>query len=171
MITTERITLRRLSQSDILTLENLFSDQQVMAYSDGVMTKAEVEAWLQTHLKSYQKDDGVWIFALELCATGEMIGYCGLSRIQDVDDQTEIEVGYRLLPAFWGQGLATESVLAVREYAFSTLGLERLTAMIDPANQHSLRVAQKSGMQFKREIMLPGYDHPDHLYVVKRFTV
>ena len=134
MITTNRINLRKFSQSDIQSLQMLFSDQQVMAYSGGTLRPPDVQTWLQTRLKSYEVNDGIWIFAVELRSTGEMIGYCGLSRLQDMDGNIEIEVGYRLLPAFWGRGLATEAVLAVKEYAFSGSKLNRLTAMIDPAN-------------------------------------
>ena len=166
MITTERITLRKFSKSDILALEKLFSDKQVMVFSDGMMTPPEVDAWLQARLKSYQQDDGIWIFALELRSTKEMIGFCGLSHLRNVNGNREIEVGYRILPAFWGQGLATEAVLAVKEYAFSRLKLKRLTAMIDPANHQSIRVAQKAGMVYEREIMMKGYEYPDHLYAI-----
>jgi RimJ/RimL family protein N-acetyltransferase len=171
MLHTHRLSLRNFTPSDIPALRTLFKDKQVMTFSDGTMTDVEVDAWLGTRLKNYQQNDGIWIFALELRSTKEMIGYCGLSHLCDVNGNREIEVGYRILPAFWGQGLATEAFLAVKEYAFATLGLNRLTAMIDPANQQSLRVAQKAGMQFEREIMLPGYDHPDHLYMVHSETV
>jgi RimJ/RimL family protein N-acetyltransferase len=77
-----------------------------------------------------------------------------------------VELGYRLTRASWGKGYATEAAGAVMEHAFTSLGLERLVSLIDPENIASLRVAQKLGMQFEREIILPGYSHPDHMYAI-----
>ncbi len=46
----------------------------------------------------------------------------------------------------WGQGYATEAATAVLNYAFQTLGLDRVIADINPHNAASLRVAEKLGM-------------------------
>lgn len=94
------------------------------------------------------------------------IGYCGLTHFSDIEGQPEIEVGYRLARAWWGQGFATEAARGVRNYAFHSLGLSRLVSLIEPSNTASLRVAAKLGMHREREVMLPGYDHADYLYVV-----
>jgi len=59
-------------------------------------------------------------------------------------------------------------VQAVRDYAFNTLGLKRLIAIIDPANTASIRVAEKIGMKYEQDVMFEGYDHPDHVYAITR---
>jgi RimJ/RimL family protein N-acetyltransferase len=79
-----------------------------------------------------------------------------------------VEIGWRLMRSAWGQGYATEAARAVRDYAFNTLGLQRLIAMIDPSNLASIRVAKKIGMCYEKDILLEGYTHPDHLYVIAR---
>ena len=73
-------------------------------------------------------------------SNGEVIGYCGLFHFDDVNERPEVEVGYRLARKVWGHGYATEAVCAVRDYAFGTLGLPRLIALIDPGNVASTRV-------------------------------
>ncbi len=98
----------------------------------------------------------------------ETIGYCGLSYFPDVCGQPEIEIGYRLARASWDKGYATEAVLAVRDYAFDTLCIKRLIALVDPGNARSVRVAEKAGMQYENDVMFEGYDHPDHVYVITR---
>ncbi len=61
-----------------------------------------------------------------------------------------------LATAAWGRGYATEIAGALKEYAFSTLGLKRLISLIEPANQRSERVAIKTGMRLEREVIRPG---------------
>jgi len=95
-----------------------------------------------------------------------VIGYCGLFFFPDVNGQSEVELGYRLAKSAWGQGYATESARAVRDYAFATLGLKRLIAMIDPSNLASIKVAQKIGMQYEKDVIFAGYTHPDLVYAI-----
>jgi RimJ/RimL family protein N-acetyltransferase len=79
-----------------------------------------------------------------------LIGYCGFFS-QIVDDVEEIELGYRLHPDHWGQGLATEAARAVRDYGFDDLKLPRLISLIHPNNVASRRVAEKNGMTPEKE--------------------
>jgi RimJ/RimL family protein N-acetyltransferase len=88
--------------------------------------------------------------------------------LPDVAGRQEVEIGYRLARSAWRQGYATEAARAVRDYAFFTLGIRRLIALIDPENLASVRVAEKIGMRYEKEVMLEGYEHPDHVYVVRR---
>jgi RimJ/RimL family protein N-acetyltransferase len=59
-------------------------------------------------------------------------------------------------------------VTAVRDYAFKTLGIQRLIAIIDPANIASIRVAEKVGMNYEQDVMFEGYAHPDRVYAITR---
>ena len=55
----------------------------------------------------------------------------------------------------------------MRDYAINTLRLPKLIAIIDAQNTASVRVAEKAGFQFDREIMFEGYTHPDQVFVLK----
>jgi ribosomal-protein-alanine N-acetyltransferase len=79
-----------------------------------------------------------------------LIGYCGFFA-QIVDDAEEIEIGYRLHPDYWGQGLATEAARAIRDHGFDDLNLPRLISLIHPENVASQRVAEKNGMTPEKE--------------------
>jgi RimJ/RimL family protein N-acetyltransferase len=80
--------------------------------------------------------------------------------------QPETEIGYRLARPYWGRGYATESARAVRDYALNTLRLPRLIAMIDPQNVASIRVVEKLGMHYEKDVMFEGYTHPDRVYAI-----
>ncbi len=140
-----------------------------MRFGDGIQSAEWVGGWLGRALESYERRGyGPW--AVVEKSSSVVIGYGGLFLFPDVNGRPEIEVGYRLARPFWGRGYATEAVIAVRDHAFSTLGLTRLIAIIDPGNIASIRVACKAGMRYETEVMLPGYTYPDQLYSIQTFA-
>lgn len=164
-LTTERLFLRHFRARDDEAMCAIFCDPQVMRFSDGVKTKQWVQTWLYTCLERY-RTWGFGPYAVVEQSKQELIGYCGLFFFPELDDNSETEIGYRLAWSAWGKGYATEAARAVRDYAFAALGLKRLIAMIDPSNLASIRVAEKIGMHYEKDIRLEGYSHPDHVYVV-----
>jgi hypothetical protein len=56
------------------------------------------------------------------------------------------------------------------EYGLETLRLPRLIAMIDPQNMASIRVAEKLGMRYEKEVRFEGYTHPDQVYAIECST-
>ena len=161
---TQRLVLRQFHIADALAMERVLCDAEVMQYSAGIKAPAEVPKWLAGCLEDYHRKWGFGLWAVVDKSQREVIGYCGLSYFPDVGGQAEVEVGYRVARAYWGKGLATEAALAVRDYAFTTLCLRRLVAMIDPRNVASIRVAEKLGMRFEKQVLFQGF--LDHLYVI-----
>lgn len=164
---TERLILRQVQFGDTAALMNIFGDPEVMRFGDGVQTQQWVEGWLQTCLESYVVH-GFGPYAVVEQSSGNMIGYCGLYYFSNVNGRPEVEIGYRLQRSAWGQGYAVEAARAARDFAFDTLDIERLIAIIDPGNLASIRVAEKIGMHYESEVMFEGYTHPDHVYVITR---
>ena len=72
-----------------------------------------------------------------------------------MDGQTETDLVYVFMPAFWGKGYATEAAGQIAAYAFGELGLESMIAIIDPRNGASAGVARKLGMRLEREALRP----------------
>ena len=68
------------------------------------------------------------------------------------DGQYDVEVAYNIAQEYWGQGLATEGALGIRDYAFDKLRLVRLICLIDPENIASQRVAEKMGMTLEKTV-------------------
>ncbi len=165
-ITTPRLTLRYFQPDDAEAMLSVYGDPEVMRFGAGVQTIAWVRAWLRDCLDHDYPTRGFGAYAVVQNAQNRLIGYCGLFSFPDLAGQPEIEIGYRLARASWGKGYATEAARAVRDFAFSGLKIKRLIALIDPANLASIGVARKLGMHYEKEVMLPGYSHPDHLYVV-----
>jgi RimJ/RimL family protein N-acetyltransferase len=85
-----------------------------------------------------------------------------------VDGVEEPEIGYRLMPEFWGKGLATEAVRAWVGHCFTELDLPRVIAIIEPENGASIRVAEKAGMAFEKETW--KWDRTVRIYAIARPT-
>ncbi len=75
-----------------------------------------------------------------------------MAGLKYLDDWQEVDLGYRLLPKYWGLGLATEASRACIDYGFHTLRLPRILGLVDPENVRSVRVLQKLGFVFDRMI-------------------
>ena len=165
-LTTERLLLRHFHILDDEAMFHIFGDIDVMRFGDGIQTREWVKNWIRTSLERYYQTWGFGPYAVVEQSSRNVIGYCGLFYFPDICGQPEIEIGYRLARSAWGRGYATEAALSVRDFAFTTLGIRRLIAMIDPSNVASIRVAEKIGMQYEKEVMLEGYTHPDRIYVV-----
>ncbi|HSB01005.1 MAG TPA: GNAT family N-acetyltransferase [Anaerolineales bacterium] len=166
ILTTDRLLLRHFHILDCEPMLHVFGDAEVMRFGNGVQPKEWVQAWLRTCLEHYYRTWGFGPYAVVEQHSREVIGYCGLFFFPDVNGQPEVEIGYRLRRSAWGQGYATEAARAVRDFAFNTLDIRRLIAMIDPSNLASIRVAEKIGMRYEQEVLLEGYTHPDHVYVI-----
>lgn len=164
---TPRLLLRPLEPGDVVALLAIFGDPEVMAYSDdGVRENTWVEGWILRELE-HQQRHGFGRYAVTERDSRALMGYCGL-EIEELEGRIEIALGYRLARARWGSGYATEAARAVLEYGLQHLGLTRIVARIDPSNRASVRVAEKLGMRLEKEVLLEGYTHPDHLYVITR---
>jgi len=168
MIVTEsdRLLLRQFRREDHAPLMDIFGDAEVMRYGDGVRSAVWVTRWLLEEERRYRTTGyGRWAVVRKGSA---VLGYCGLTPISDVCGPSEVAVDYRLARRYWEQGYASEAVAATIAYGFGVLGFGRLVATIDPGNAASIRVAEKSGMVYEKDVMYRGYTHPDRVYVIEK---
>ncbi|WP_115719272.1 GNAT family N-acetyltransferase [Gallaecimonas mangrovi] len=152
MIDTPRLRLRRFTLDDVPAFFAMTSDRQVLRYTGEagpVNSLAEAEQKLRAAPLADYERYGYGRLAVELKSSGEVIGFCGLKFLPEFNVP---ELGYRILPAFWGQGLITEAGKAVLEYGHTELGLARIIALIHPDNSRSVRVAEKLGMTAEKKV-------------------
>src|SRR5690606_39579441 len=97
-------------------------------------------------LKDAIETRGWGLFAVELKATGEFIGFIVLHvHPSEFEIADAPEIGWRLLPQYWNQGYATEGAKAVLKYAFRTLRLEKVISFTACINTPSERVMLNIG--------------------------
>lgn len=155
VLTTDRLVLNELEQSDTEHLFSLFSDEKVVEYYDiAVLSEIEqAKKILDIFQNRYVNGEGIrW--AIRNKATNKFIGTCGFNSWK-TSSRTAV-IGYDLLPEFWNQGYITEAVNAAVRYAFSgklACGeLNRIQADTVPGNIASEKVLHKLG--FKEEGLL-----------------
>lgn len=163
---TKRLLLRHFHVVDGDAMDRVFGDAEVMRYGTGVKDPEWVRRWLRGCLEDYHAKWGFGLWAVVEKPSRDVVGYCGLSHFPDVGGRPETEIGYRLIRAHWGRGLATEAAGAVRDYGFGTLGLRRLISIIDPKNTASIRVAEKTGLAYEKDVIFQGF--ADRVYAIER---
>jgi RimJ/RimL family protein N-acetyltransferase len=112
-----------------------------------VRDAATVELGLNQAIAHYQRHGFSLGTVFEKSST-KFIGRAGLIYLAFDETQPDIEVGYALLPAYWGQGFATELTVAIINWGFAHLDVARLVGIINPANLASQYVLEKSELKF-----------------------
>ena len=152
---TPRLQLRYFEPEDVLPLSQILADPQVMRYSVAGPKTAEQTQFLIDSCRAEYETNGYALYAVVHKEDKLLIGYCGFMP-QIVSDTPEIELGYRLNPAYWGRGLGTEAARAAVKYAADALRLTRLVAVIEADNLGSVQVALRAGMHKEAEIEWRG---------------
>ncbi len=76
--------------------------------------------------------------------SGNVIGFCGIKYL---NDEKINELGYRLLPQYWGMGLALEATTAVLLDTKNRLSLSNVYADINIKNLASIKLINKLGFK------------------------
>lgn len=167
IIETERLWLRRLTQSDYQALCGIMQDEEVMYAYEGAFDDGEVQAWLDRQLGRY-REDGYGLYAVVLKKNGEMIGQCGLT-VQELPTRRVLEIGYLFKRTYWHMGYASEAARACRDYAFGVLGADEVFSIIRDNNVASQMVARRNGMTHTETFIkhYRGVDMPHFVFSVK----
>ena len=174
---TERLILRRFTESDVDNLVELDSDPGVMRFLTGTPTPREVieTRTLPEFLGGAESGLGCWA-AIER-STGAFVGWFQLRRPQwplEADGPDDAELGYRLRTTSWGKGYGTEGSAALIRKAFTALGAGRVVATTMAVNIASRRVMEKAGLRLVRTFHLtfpdplPGTEHGEVEYALTR---
>ena len=81
----------------------------------------------------------------------------GVVGIYHPMDWPEAEIGWSLYEAGEGRGIATEAALATRDYAYRTLGWDRIVSLIMPDNDRSIRLAERLGCTNEKPFVHPVF--------------
>lgn len=143
-LTTPRLVLRAIRLEDADAFHPIYSDPETMRYWSDKPVK-NLEQTLETvraDVEALAQGKGLF---WSVCLDGAVIGKCVLFQFSMRNLRAEI--GYVLRREFWGKGLMQEALGEVIRHAFEDLGLHRIEADTDPANQGSLKLLGKLGFE------------------------
>jgi RimJ/RimL family protein N-acetyltransferase len=167
-IATERLILRRITPDDAPFYARIHADPDVARFlAHGLpRTIDETRAWLETTFESY-RELSLGQIAITRASDGALLGRCGLNHLEtevdpradgtllgyyyparapaDTPHVAELELGYTLDRAAWGQGYAREAVRAIWEYTCSKWTAHRVVSLIHPDNARSISLATAFG--------------------------
>ena len=154
-VQTERLELRRMKPSDLDALAEVFAVPEVWQFPYGRgFTRGETADFLSAQIQAWSSSGfGLWI-ALER-TRGQVLGFVGLSVPLFLPEiLPAVEVGWRLHPAAWGKGYASEAAHAALREGFETLGLDQICSLPQSINPASYRVCERLGMRLEREVRI-----------------
>ena len=152
---TERLLMRRWRESDREPFAALNGDAQTLKYFPSTLDRAASDALIDRIEAGFdQRGYGLW--ALEVAASGQFIGFTGLNPMPDgVPGAGGVEVGWRLARPAWHHGYATEAARAALTVAFGGAGLNEIWSMTAVLNEPSQAVMRRLGLA-----EVARFDHP-----------
>ena len=153
-VETDRLVLRAFCEEDLDAFSRINADPDVMRFIGNGAPLDREETWrsMGTFLGHWAlRGYGIW--AVEEKASGSFVGRIGLFN---PEGWPGLEVGWLLARDVWGKGFATEGGRASLEFAWNSLGAERVISMIRPENAASIRVAERLGERYERSIEFKG---------------
>ena len=164
---TKRLQIKALTKEDSEVWKEFFIDNPSLPYLGidlSPTAEEQAQRWIQYQLDRYESGR-YGHHALLDKETGEFIGQCGLLT-QEINGEEVLEVGYHILPKYWGKGYATEAAKYFKDYAFENNLCERLVSIIDVRNIASQKVACKNGMN--RGTQIKYYDLDVFVYEISK---
>ncbi len=152
-----RLLLRGWRQADRAPFAALNADSRVMEHFPACMTREESDTLIDWIMAGFhQRGWGLW--AVEVAATGEFIGFTGLSVPSfEARFTPAVEVGWRLARTAWGHGYATEAAQAALGVGFGQASLAEIVSFTAVANVRSQAVMRRIGMTHDPA---DDFDHP-----------
>lgn len=151
LIETERLRLRPMEISDLDAFVALHTDPEVTEFIRPLDRTAAEERLRRDASEWRERRHG--LLAVLDRESGAFLGRCGLKHWPQF---AETELGWVLRRDAWGHGYATEAARACAEWGFAELDVPYLTAMVNPDNVRSVRVAERLGMAPLRDDVLLG---------------
>ncbi len=155
---TERLKFRKVETSDIESWSEFFVDNDRLHFlgiPDLTRGKFTLAAeWINLQLERY-KTGSVGHLAIIEKSTGKHIGMAGIIP-RTINDQSEFEIAYSLIPNCWGKGLGTEAASQLKKFGFENKLSQRFISIIHINNTDSIKVAEKNGMSIIVEMEYLG---------------
>ena len=146
-ISTSRLFLRPFEDADIQFVFQRLSHSDVIKYYGVNFDSLEATKEQMDWFKNLEKTKtGQW---WAVCSADQKTCY-GAGGINEWSQEHEkAEIGFWLLPEFWGNGFMKEGMEAIVAHCFNELGIHRIEGFVDSHNTNCKRGLAKLGFQYE----------------------
>ncbi|EHF4996613.1 GNAT family N-acetyltransferase [Enterobacter hormaechei] len=148
-ITTTRLNLTPFEPSDWAFFRSLREDPAIMRYMAAITPEKETRRVFAARLMAEH------VFVIRLHNDVTPLGDIGLQI--SAANREEADIGYTVVPAAQGKGIASEALHAVCEYAFNQTGVKAINAYVLADNVGSVRVLEKAGF-VRTQVLEKAYE-------------
>jgi len=143
LLTTNRLTLRQISNEDATELFWLRSSPTVMQYIGRPLAVSIDDVWKLIDIieSARAKNDGI-TWAITTNESPKLIGTIGYWKLEK--ENYRAEIGYLLHPAFYRKGIMHEAFQAVIPYGFNSIKLHSIEANVNPENTASIKLLERN---------------------------
>jgi RimJ/RimL family protein N-acetyltransferase len=147
---TTRLRLREFTEQDAAFILELVNEPEWLRFigDRNVHSLADAQGYIARGPVASYAQHGFGLWAVDLRATAESLGMCGLIRR---DSLPHADLGFAFLARHRGHGYAREAAAAAVALAREAFHLPRLLAITDPDNSASRAVLEHAGFAFERE--------------------
>jgi RimJ/RimL family protein N-acetyltransferase len=154
IVETARLRLREWEDEDEFRFYEVMNRPEVMKHLGGVQTPEE---WRVAYLRvlAFQQQYGHTFWIAEDRENREIIGFCGIKRVNapGAGELTGLhEIGWRLIPEYWGKGIAKEAALASLDLAFGRFAAPLVIATTVAQNAPSQGLMMRLGMSRREDL-------------------
>ncbi len=155
MIQTDRLILSPYTEQDFDYFAPLMMSELVMRYiTERALSLEETQAKFDVAVQFNQKNSDIGFYHVLRQSDQQFIGFAKLVPFDK--KYNEAEVGYALMPEYWGNQYATEITARLVEYAQSLKRFSRLIGLVDPAHAASVKVLTKNGLTWYKNGEIDG---------------
>ena len=148
ILTTPRLQLRQIEPADDIdnVYRGLSNPEVIKHYGISFRSLEATQEQMDWFRDLEQNGTGIW---WAICSLDNQIfygagGFNGLSK-----EHRKAEIGFWLLPEFWGQGFMQEAFPVICDYGFNSLGLNRIEGFVDSKNHNCKRAVEKLGFKLE----------------------
>ncbi len=150
-ITSAKFYLRPLSINDDKQIFILRSDERVLKYLDKPKAKSinEAREFIDKINKGIKNNE--WImWVIESKESSSFIGTICLWNLSD--DKTKADIGFEILPDFFGKGIMQEVIPIILNFGFDVMDLDVIEGEVDPENIKSIKLMEKFGFEYNKKL-------------------
>ena len=153
ILETERLIARTIIESDAALQDRVLNTPTVMKHLGGVKELHEIEAKHARNMALYASEGFSFLMLIEK-ATGELVGHCGIKRVDNpaAPNPGDHEVGWLIREDRWRRGYAHEAMVAVLDWAFGRVDAPHIVAITNQTNIASWKLMEKLGMQRRKDL-------------------